>query len=162
MLDPHSFRRFVIRPALTRLGLHSPAAEALLLGTALAESGLSALVQSGGGPALGVYQIEPATHADIWRNYLATRPVVAARVLSLAAAGLGQPAQLVWNLGYATAMARLVYRRRPEPLPAAEDIPGLAAYWKAHFNTAAGKGTAAEFIARAGPTLRDRDRRQPS
>ena len=87
---------------------------------------------------------------------------MAARVLSLAAAGLRQPAQLVWNLGYATAMARLVYRRRPEPLPAAEDIPGLAAYWKAHFNTAAGRGTAAKFIDSAGPFLRDRDRRQPS
>ena len=50
-------------------------------------------------------------------------------------------------------MARLVYRRRPEPLPPASDIPALAAYWKAHFNTVAGKGTATKFIKRAGPYL---------
>jgi len=162
MLEPHQFRRHVIRPSLIRLRLHSPAAEALLLGTAIAESGLSALVQTGGGPALGVYQIEPATHADIWRNYLAFRPVLAARVLSLAAAGVGAPGQLVWNLGYATAMARLVYRRRPEAMPAAADIPALAAYWKAHFNTVAGKGTAAAFVDRAGPYLREGERRQPT
>ena len=160
MLDPEQFRRHVIRPSLKRLGLHSPAAESLLLGTAIAESGLSALVQKGGGPALGVYQIEPATHADLWRNHLAYRPVRAARVLTLAAGGLGRPEQLVWNLAYATAMARLVYWRRPELLPPAGDIPGLAAYWKAHFNTAAGKGAAAKFIERAGPYLNDSERRR--
>jgi len=162
MLDPEQFRLRVIRPSLKRLGLHSLAAELLLLGTAITESKLSALVQKGGGPALGVYQIEPATHTDIWRNYLAYRPVVAARVLTLAAGGVGRSEQLVWNLAYATAIARLVYRRRPEPMPAAGDVPGLAAYWKAHFNTAAGRGTAAKFIERAGPYLHDRERRNPT
>ena len=160
MLDPEHFRRHVIRPSLLRLGLQSPAAEALLLGTALTESGLARLVQTGGGPALGVYQIEPATHTDIWRHYLAYHPGLAARVLSLAAGGFGHPEQLVWNLAYATAMARLVYRRRAEPMPAATDLPGLAAYWKAHFNTAAGKGTAADYIERAGPILHDSERRR--
>ena len=162
MLDPEQFRLRVIRPSLKRLGLHSPAAELLLLGTAITESKLSALVQKGGGPALGVYQIEPATHTDIWRNYLAYRPIRAARVLSLAAGGLGRSEQLIWNLAYATAMARLVYRRRPEPMPPAGDIPGLAAYWKAHFNTAAGKGTAAKFIERASPYLSDSERKSPT
>ena len=162
MLDPEQFRLRVIRPSLKRLGLHSRAAELLLLGTAITESKLSALVQNGGGPALGVYQIEPATHADIWRNYLTFRPVVAARVLILAAGGFGRAEQLIWNLGYATAIARLVYRRRPEPMPPAGDIPALAAYWKAYFNTTAGKGTAAKFIGRAGPYLRDSERRRPT
>ena len=162
MLDPEQFRLRVIRPSLNRLGLHSLAAELLLLGTAITESKLSALVQKGGGPALGVYQIEPVTHTDIWRNYLAYRPIRAARVLSLSAGGLGRSEQLVWNLAYATALARLVYRRRPEPMPAAGDIPGLADYWKAHFNTAAGKGTAAKFIARAGPYLSDSERKSPT
>ena len=62
--------------------------------------------------------------------------------------------QLIWNLAYASAVARLIYYRRPEPLPRADDLPALAEYWKAHFNTAAGKGTPADFIARAGPYLR--------
>ena len=33
----------------------------------------------------------------------------------------------------------------PEPLPAANDIAALAAYWKAHYNTLEGRGTAAEW-----------------
>ena len=49
------------------------------------------------------------------------------------------------NLAYATAMARMLYWRKPEALPAADDIPGLAAYWKRHYNTAAGRGKPADF-----------------
>ncbi len=155
MLDPAQFRRHVIRPALLKRSLHSPAAEVLLLGTALTESGLEHLIQRGGGPALGPYQVEPATHTDIWLSYLAFRPARAARVASLAAGLKPSAAQLVWNLGYATVIARLVYYRAPEPLPAAHDIGALAAYWKAHFNTGAGKGDPRDFIARAGPHLYD-------
>lgn len=153
MLAPDEFLREALRPALARLRLGSPAAERLLLGTALTESGLVHLRQAGGGPARGLYQIEPATHRDLWRHYLAYRPVMAARLLRLAAPGGPGDAQLVWNLGYATGVARLIYRRRPAPLPAAGDLEGLARYWKAHFNTAAGKGRVADFLRRAGPVL---------
>ncbi len=151
MLDPGQFRRLVIRPALQAIGLCSPAAERLLLGTALTESGLRHLHQVRG-PALGIFQIEPATHADVWANYLAYRENLAGRVASLASE---QPRldQLVWNLAYATAIARLIYYRRPEPLPAADDLAGLARYWKAHFNTALGAGSAEDFLTRAGPVL---------
>ncbi|MEE8501003.1 MAG: hypothetical protein V3S27_10560 [Kiloniellales bacterium] len=152
MLDPGQFRRLVVRPALQAIGLCSPAAERLLLGTALTESGLTWLAQKGGGPALGIFQIEPATHADVWTNYLAYRENLASRVASLASE---QPrlGQLVWNLAYATAIARLIYYRRPEPLPAAADLAGLARYWKAHFNSALGAGSAEDFLTRAGPVL---------
>ena len=104
------------------------------------------------GPALGIFQIEPATHADVWANYLAYRENLAGRVASLASE---QPRldQLVWNLAYATAIARLIYYRRPEPLPAADDLAGLARYWKAHFNTALGAGSVEDFLRRAGPVL---------
>ena len=43
--------------------------------------------------------------------------------------------QMVANLQYATAMARCLYRRRPEPLPAPLDIPAQALYWKRYWNT---------------------------
>jgi hypothetical protein len=43
-------------------------------------------------------------------------------------------------------MCRLHYRRVPEPLPDAEDINGLAAYWKKYYNTKAGRGSESEFI----------------
>lgn len=152
-MNPNDFRFQVIRPTLNRLGLWSAAAELLLLGTALAESGLRWLRQKGGGPALGVYQIEPATHRDIWANYLAYRPEQRARVAALRAAAPEPEVQLMTNLAYATAIARLVYRRRPEPMPAADDLAGLAGYWKAHYNTALGAGAPEDFMNALGPHL---------
>jgi len=41
-------------------------------------------------------------------------------------------------------MGQIVAR---EPIPAAGDIPAMAAYWKTHYNTPGGAGTAAQFIA---------------
>ena len=43
-------------------------------------------------------------------------------------------------------MARVHYLRVPQPLPAADDIDGLARYWKAHWNTREGAGTPERFV----------------
>ena len=146
-MDALQFRVEVVRPVLVHLGLHSAAAENLLVGTALHESGgLRWLRQLGGGPAFGVYQIEPSTHDDIWRNYLQFRPRLNERVARLAANEPTRPEQLITNLAYATAIARVHYLRVPAPLPDAGDLGGLARYWKRHFNTPKGAGTAAAFI----------------
>lgn len=42
--------------------------------------------------------------------------------------------------------ARARYRVIPVALPAAENIEGLALYWKFGFNTISGAGTVAKFI----------------
>ncbi|RFD18931.1 hypothetical protein DY926_13985, partial [Komagataeibacter melaceti] len=60
----------VIAPTLTLIGMGGRAAVNLLAGTALAESGCRRLVQDGGGPALGLWQMEPFTHDDIWKTFL--------------------------------------------------------------------------------------------
>ena len=146
-MDVAHFRASVVRPVLAHLGVHSPAAEALIVGTAVHESGgLRWLAQRGGGPAKGVFQIEPATHDDIWGNFLRFRPRLAAKVAAVAAPWPARHDQLATNLAYACAIARVQYLRVPEPLPAAGDLRGLAAYWKAHYNTARGAGTAAAFV----------------
>jgi len=143
-MNPYDFRSEVIRPVLKRAKLWSLDAEWLLLRTAKAESDLDALKQRGG-PALGVYQIEPATHNDIWKNYLAYRPIKAARILAHSCS-VPQHRQLIWNLGYATLIARLVYLRSPRPLPGAADLRGQALIWKAIYNTYLGKGTIQHFL----------------
>ena len=74
MLDTTQFTNHVIQPVLLDLGLYSKAAEELLLGTAIQESRLKYLVQIGGGPALGVYQMEIATEFDIIKNYSQHKP----------------------------------------------------------------------------------------
>lgn len=148
-MDRHHFRDLVIRPTLVRLGAKfaSDAAVNLLIGTALHESGgLRWLKQLSAGPALGVYQIEPATLRDVYASYLCYRLPLRATVALIAAPGAREP-QLITNLAYATAIARLIYWRAPEPLPAADDIDGLGRYWKRRFNTAGGKGEAEDFSA---------------
>ena len=90
--------------------------------------------------------MEPATHEDLWTNFLAYRPDLAARVNTFIAPWTDRVSTLVTNLAYATAMARVHYLRVPVPLPEAADHAGLARYWKAHYNTAAGKGTEKDFL----------------
>ena len=146
MLEIGQFRPLVVRPVLTHLKLWSTAAENLLVGTALQESGLRFLRQRGGGPARGLFQVEPDSENDLHINFLAFRPPLAARLRELLAPAPSRTEQLATNFAYATAVARLIYYRCPEPLPDADDIAGMARYWKRHFNTDKGKGSIPAFI----------------
>lgn len=146
MIHVPDFRDCVVAPTLRYLGLHSLAAEQLVLGTAVHESGLRYLRQLGGGPALGLFQMEPATHRDIWRNYLAFKPVLAGRVLKMRALWATTERQLTNNAAYACAMCRLHYYRRREPLPKTGDAQALGWYWKRYYNTESGAGTATQFV----------------
>lgn len=143
-------RQHVIRPACEAIGLHSPAAEELLLGTACQESKCGTfLKQLGVGPALGIFQMEPATYKDLWANFLSGRPELAQKLRWMAPDHDEQPphaAEMVWNLRYAAAMARVHYYRVKDPLPAAGDIAAQAAYWKRFYNTPKGAGTEAEYL----------------
>lgn len=145
MVDVLDFRDCTVRPTLLYLKMHSLAAEQLVLGTAMHESRLRFLRQIGGGPALGLFQMEPDTHKDIWINYLAFRPVLAARVLKMRALWASTESQLTNNSAYACAMCRLRYRRVREPLPFANDPEGIAQYWKRHYNTRLGDGKVSDF-----------------
>lgn len=139
-------RDLVIRPTLKHIGMWSEAAENLLLGTIFQESaGGKYIKQLGTGPALGIYQIEPDTNADVWNNYIEYRVTLWDKVAMLMT-GEDDKHQLVTNLSYQTAIARLIYYRAPFALPDANDINGLAHYWKQHYNTVLGAGTVEEFI----------------
>lgn len=48
-----------------------------------------------------------------------------------------------------TVIARLHYKLIPDPIPLT--LSGRAEYWKRYYNTAAGKGSAAEYIERVKP-----------
>lgn len=145
MIDLVQFRDLIVIPALDVIGLNSASAVELLLGTAIQESDARYLKQIGGGPALGLFQMEPATYDDIWENYLMHRPDLAKRVSALTRYP-SNPNELVGNLWFAAAMCRVHYRRVPEPLPDAGDVEGMAAYWKEHYNTHLGAGTEEEYV----------------
>lgn len=140
MIDPEQLLRFIIRPVLQSLGLHSVAAERLVLGTACQESECGRWVKQIGGPALGIYQMEPDTWLDHLK-WLDSHPELKSKCQSWSA-GHGF-FDLIGNLHYATAMCRIHYWRVPTALPT--DLPGQAAYWKRHYNTAAGAGTEEQY-----------------
>jgi len=136
----------LIRRVLAGLRLDSEAAVRLLLGTAAQESGLGKyLRQLGGGPALGIFQMEPATERDIWVNYLSYRSHIAQLIYTVTGRK-GPGPWLEWDLAYQIAMCRILFLRVPEPLPNVDDLEGMARYYKKFYNTMKGKGAESEFI----------------
>lgn len=150
-IDIDDLRTLVVRPTLQKLKLHSEAAENLIIGTGITESHLSHLRQMGNGVALGIFQMEPATHKDIWRNFLTGEAHHELyQVMAEIAGGVTGmvPQNMVGNLYYATAMCRVHYLRVKDPLPDAKDAVGLADYWKRWYNTESGAGRAAGAVAK--------------
>jgi len=144
----------VIRPALEKLRLWSPSAEELVFGTAIVESGLTYLKQHGDGPALGLWQVEPATHDDLYTNFLNFRPKLGSKLIELRAAGLSLDENLATNLMYGAAVCRLCYHRKPDALPEAGDIEGQASFWKQHYNTIFGAGTVSKYVYKVQQVLK--------
>jgi hypothetical protein len=150
MPTAQEFVRDVIAPALETINKGTLAARQLMLGVAIQESQLKYLRQIGGGPALGYFQMEPATHDDIWKTYLTPdKSGLSEKILVLAGLKTGLPDSglLVTNHKYACAMARCVFTRTSDPLPPAGGIKAMAALWKTKYNTGGGAGTEDEYIA---------------
>lgn len=153
-VDVNQFKQLVVQSTLlkmVRYGVKSGYnVTNLILGTALKESLLIYVKQLDGGPALGFYQMEPATHADIWLNFLRYKPEYQRAVLQFVNIqdfddnNLEQA--LIGNAYYATAMCRMHYLRVAEAVPGWKDDLGLATYWKQYYNTPSGKGTVEEAL----------------
>lgn len=155
VIKPSHIESEVVRPTLELLATHDPRintepAVTLMMGTAAQESDLGFyLKQHPTGPGKGPWSIEDTTHADVWR-YL-SRPsnkVLREAVLSLARDQSLNPhpphSELIDNLSYSCAIARVKYWMVPETLPV--DLPMLAVYWDRYFNGNPDHGTPEEFI----------------
>lgn len=138
------YRENVIRPVLKKLDAWSQAAESLLVGTGLVESEFHYIKQING-PAVSVFQIEPATISDNYKNFLNYRPNLRSEVDQLNIIDDFESWSDI-NPFFACAHARVWYLRHSEPFPSAANVEGLAQYWKKYYNTAAGKGEVNRFI----------------
>ncbi len=139
----------IIRPSLKCIGIYSKNAEMLLLGTAVHESCCGHYIKQIQGPALGVYQIEPNTHQDVWTNFINYRTTLRTKIIELypnLSTSINDDI-LVYDLRYATIIARLIYIRAKGALPNHDDLNGQAQYWKQHYNTKKGKGTVSAYIS---------------
>lgn len=146
--DSTQLRDLIIR-VTTAQELCSKVSTNLILGTCAVESNLGTyLRQIGGGPALGVFQIEPTTEQDIWNNYLFYGRTARRKAIYKISGvrSYNNNGAMEWNIAYGICMCRLHYRRIAEPFPTANDIEGLGRYWKNHYNTLQGNGSAAQFV----------------
>lgn len=137
-IDIDQLVQYVIRPTLSQLGMRSLAAERLLVGTALTESRLQYLHQIKG-PAVGIYQMEPFTHDDLWETFLEYNPKFAKIIDTMYMSETPDANEMAGNLYYATAMCRIFYRRIKAALPAEGDAMAMALYHKKYYNTFMGK-----------------------
>lgn len=140
--------RQIIRLTLQLMDRWSDSAEELLMMTAAHESHGGATLQQVGGPAVGIYQQEPATEADLWDYYLARLDKRHLRETVVAVTGQSGPSpqRLRYDPIYATAMARVHYLRVPDPLPPAHDTWAMACYCKRFWNTSAGRATPERYL----------------
>lgn len=136
-MKPSQLTEAIIRPALACLGSQycTQSAVILLLATAAQESLCGEYVTQVGGPALGIFQMEPPTYRDVLQR--AHEP----RLLAPHHAE-----RMVYDFRYAAQMARLKYWLDPEPLPAADDMGGMWSTYKRVWNTPQGAATKKQFI----------------
>jgi len=148
MLDINQFREYIVVPALSELQMYSKDAEELLVFTCATESDGGTFVHQIKGPAVGIYQCEPNTHNDMWRNYIINRSNITAMLaLNFDVPRIPDPNRLTYDLKYASAICRLHYARVKPPLPKANDIDGMWEYYKEYYNTPKGKATKEKSIS---------------
>jgi hypothetical protein len=144
---PGQLLDYVVRPALAALNLpgNSRAEEMLVMGTAAKESGFDAIRQIGGGPALSLWQIEPATARDALER---ASPAALKGLMRFAGMGGGMAVieDLPGNLYLGAALCRLIYYLKPFAMPTTPTPAALAYIWKQFYNSPQGAGTEAEFL----------------
>lgn len=147
MFNVSQFEEFILTPTLSLLQKYSRDAVELLIFTCAAESNGGTFIRQIEGPALGIYQMEPATHQDIFINYIhKNSSLMSILGLNFQCNGFIDAERMVYDIRYATVMARLHYSRFPEPLPNKNNIEGMFKYYKKYFNSPLGKSTKAESI----------------
>lgn len=119
-----------------------------MMGTCAHESKGGTYLKQENGPALGAWQMEPATHDDIWKNYLPNQGQLTSRLANFCIVGASERPKaeyMIYHLTYACAMARIHYHRRNMLVP--KTLEEQAQFWKEYYNTPKGEGKPEQYIA---------------
>jgi len=131
-----------------QLPLNSVAARKLILATAAQESHCGDYFKQIKGPAMGIFQVEPATEEDLFTNFLDGREDFLEVIMSFQSEAGAEDNDLISALGntfYQAAITRAQYYRFPAALPEANDFEGTWEYYKKYWNTDLGAATKEEF-----------------
>ena len=140
----------IIKPTHLYMGSNyeSKNANFLSLCTAAIESNCGYYIKQVGGPALGIWQMEPETFHDIFNNCDALRDNNFGYEISALRTDYeleDSPLSLITSPMYACATARLKYSMDPMPLPDHNDIGAVYNYYKRIYNTPLGASTFEKF-----------------
>jgi len=149
-MDAQQLHDHIIKPTLQYMGgnYDSKDARFLLLCTAAIESKCGYYIKQINGPALGIWQMEPDTECDIYKNCDMLKGVYfnskISKLISENSTKTDNEA-LINSPMYACAMARLKYSMDKAPLPDRHDIKAVYDYYKRIYNTPAGASTYEKF-----------------
>jgi hypothetical protein len=144
---------YIIKPTLEYMegNYNSKNAQMLLLATAAIESKCGYYIKQINGPALGIWQMEPATYDDIIDNCDAINEnniKYYNKIHNLwGFDNYGVVHALISHPMYACAMARLKYSMNTAPLPVYNDMHEIYEYYKRIYNTPLGASTFEKFKA---------------
>ena len=142
MMNCAQLRELIVKPALTDLMMLSDVAVELMIFTCATESNGGTYLKQLNGPALGIYQMEPATYNDLWQNYINNNhKLMLLMTTNFNCNRIPNEGRLVYDLRFATAMCRLHYARVSEALPNTTETDALWNFYKAHYNTSLGAAT---------------------
>jgi len=110
----------------------------------LKDINLGMFIMQMGGPARGIFQMEPATEKDIIENYARYKPEYMALINKYKS--VDTEYNLTGNIPYQIVMSRLLYRRSKRALPDTPNPVLLAQLWKDVYNTRLGKGVVEKAI----------------
>lgn len=128
---------------------------ALLMETSAVESNRGYIVRQKGGPARGIFQMEPATERCTLGWLKDNFPKVHGEVMAFYDKSRSPEWNRTHNVPYNVAMSTVYYWRRmgdglTDRIGTLED---RAKVWKTHYNTYLGKGSIAGYIKKAGKYL---------
>lgn len=149
MLNINQFRELIVKSSLNDLLLYSQDAEELLVFTCAVESLGGTYLQQLSGPALGIYQMEPATYNDLWQNFIIPDNRLTLKLINnFDIRMMPSEARLIYDLRFATAITRIFYLRVKAPLPSASDVNAIWDYYKRYYNTSYGAAQKDESITK--------------
>ena len=143
MINPTQLRDLITRTLKQIPSGYSSDAVKLLMMIAAHESDLGKYIKQVNGPALGIFQIEPATHDDVWTNGDSCE--VNASRLGYVWECDATSARLEYDLQYQILIARQKLFMISEPLPSGDDEIAMANYCKKYWNTDLGKATSEDY-----------------
>jgi hypothetical protein len=151
-MDAQQLHDHIIKPTLQYMGgnYDSKDARFLLLCTAAIESKCGYYIKQINGPALGVWQMEPATLRSIYFHCDALKVESFDEKLGKLAYPTNEfriNKSVLLSPMSACAMARLKYSMDKAPLPDHHDIKAVYDYYKRIYNTPAGASTYEKFCS---------------